>query len=318
MTDNMTVEERAKAAIERVQFIRAISDQLVKSGLLQDGVHFGWFDFDSSGKPKRSNGEPTGGRKAKSLFKPGALTYAQALGLSISVEMVPDQTFIDPGTGLYHYTMKTTVSDPYGIAMQTYGVCTSKEKKYYWRSNKPVCPKCGKETVFKSKRPGEGFYCWTKEGGCGAQFTLNDPDIIGQETGVVVNPDMGDLVHTIQSMAWKRAMVAAVVAYVAVADPSITHGLEDMDQGSDVNPDTGAVTPRVQAPAKAPAKSSASTLTDTEKNELMAIATDLMPGVDRGTVSATIVRAIGKAWTGGFEAARQKIVEAIQATKEVA
>ncbi len=50
------------------------------------------------------------------------------------------------------------------------------ERKMY------TCPKCGKQTVIEGKPEyGGGFVCWKKQGGCGAKFGKNDPEITAQD-----------------------------------------------------------------------------------------------------------------------------------------
>jgi hypothetical protein len=50
------------------------------------------------------------------------------------------------------------------------------ERKFY------TCPKCGKEAVIKgAPQYGGGFVCWKKQGGCGAKFGENDPQITAQD-----------------------------------------------------------------------------------------------------------------------------------------
>lgn len=89
-------------------------------------------------------------------------------------------------------------------------VCSTRESKYAWRRAERQCPQCGKAAVFKSKKDGEGWYCWRKKDGCGATFAPSDPAIVGQVVGRVPNPDLPDSYNTVVRIAEKRALIGAV------------------------------------------------------------------------------------------------------------
>jgi hypothetical protein len=108
------------------------------------------------------------------------------------------------------------------------GSCNSMESKYRWRQQNRACPKCGKETIIKGKDEyGGGWICFAKKGGCGAKFKDGDPAIEGQATGQVPNDDIYSIVNTIDKMAQKRALIAAVLIG-ANASEFFTQDLEDM------------------------------------------------------------------------------------------
>ncbi len=86
------------------------------------------------------------------------------------------------------------------------GSCSSMESKYRFTGGaNRKCPSCGKEAIFKSKRPGEGYYCWAKKDGCGAQFREGAPEIENQVAGKVDNENIHDVRNTILKMGIKRA-----------------------------------------------------------------------------------------------------------------
>jgi len=98
------------------------------------------------------------------------------------------------------------------------GMCSTLEKKYRWRDANRKCPICGKETIFKDKKEGGGWYCWTKKGGCGKQFAENDPAILNQVVGKIENQDIADEYNTVLKMAKKRAYIDATLTVSGVSD----------------------------------------------------------------------------------------------------
>ncbi len=130
------------------------------------------------------------------------------------------------------------------------GSCNSREKKYT-RPAAKVCPNCSKQTIFKSKNEGEGWYCWRKKDGCGATFKPEDQAIVDQDTGV---EDPSDLDNTILKMACKRALVAAVLNGTAASD-CFTQDLEDLTEKAaeyiPPPPKEAANAPAPKAPATA-------------------------------------------------------------------
>lgn len=114
------------------------------------------------------------------------------------------------------------------------GSCSTLESKYAYRTSKRKCPNCGAEQINKSKfppkgRPKEapGWYCYAKNGGCGAEFEHDDPAIMDQVTGRVLNEDVADQYNTVLKMANKRSLVAAVLNATAASD-IFTQDIEDM------------------------------------------------------------------------------------------
>jgi hypothetical protein len=137
------------------------------------------------------------------------------------------------GTHLTVLSKCTLFHIPTGNRMGSgWGWCSTMESKYAYRQAKRKCPKCGEETInrskFASRGPEPGWYCHRKVGGCGAEFPANDGLIVNQPLGRVANPDLADLYNTVLKMANKRSLVAAVLNVTAASD-IFTQDLEDTD-----------------------------------------------------------------------------------------
>lgn len=176
------------------------------------------------------------GTNKPTLLKPGAEKLANFFGLAPRFEIVEKE--LDwLGTDhageqffYFHYRCRLMKADT--LAAEGEGSANSFEKKYRWRSGERVCPKCGKPTIIAGKKEyGGGFICFAKKGGCGAKFGDNDTTITGQQTGQVKNPDIADIVNTLQKMAQKRAYVAAVLLAVNGSE-YFTQDVEDFIDGS--------------------------------------------------------------------------------------
>ncbi len=211
------------------------------------------------------------GTNKPTLLKPGAEKLAYFFGLKPRFVLVHDIENWDVEPPLFYYHYKCILERNGEMAGEGEGSCNSREKKYRYRQAERVCPTCGKSTIIKGKAEyGGGYVCFAKKGGCGAKFGDNDPAITSQQLGQVENPDVFDLVNTIQKMAQKRAYVAAVLIAVNGSE-YFTQDVEDYIQGDfhetadnpatstpgKTTPPTGAAKPRPAAPApaaKAPAK----------------------------------------------------------------
>lgn len=107
------------------------------------------------------------------------------------------------------------------------GSCNSWESKYRWRQGRRKCPKCGQEAIIAGREEyGGGWLCWKKQNGCGATYQDDDPAIKSQTAGRIPNPDIADVVNTIQKMAQKRALVAAVLIATGASE-FYTQDIED-------------------------------------------------------------------------------------------
>lgn len=170
------------------------------------------------------------GTTKPTLLKPGAEKLCSFFGMSPFFEItekVTDWTGKDfNGEPFFYFSYRCSLHLNGVVIAQGEGSCNSWEKKYRWRDATPVCPNCGKMTIYKSKPPQNGWYCWNKKGGCGATFKAGDKSIESQATGQMPNPDIADIVNTLQKMAQKRALIAAVLIG-ANASEFFTQDLED-------------------------------------------------------------------------------------------
>src|SRR5262245_33083353 len=162
------------------------------------------------------------------LLKPGAEKLALAFGLT--PRFVTSSKIEDWTAGFFFYEVTCELisrrtGEPVANAI---GSANSKEPRYRWRDQKPACPTCGGD-LRRSKhadRPGEepGWYCWARMGGCGGQFPRS-----AASGGRVENTEPYELVNTLQKMAQKRALVAAVL--LATGGSSIwTQDIEDLSE----------------------------------------------------------------------------------------
>lgn len=206
------------------------------SGVLREQVDFGV--IPGTDKP--------------TLLKPGAEKLATFFGLSPrfqAMQTVEDWTGEAHGGEMFfyfHYRCQMMRGE--NVVAEGEGSANSWEKKYRYRQGMRTCPTCGQAALFKSKNKPE-YYCWAKKGGCGATYPLNDKRISGQDVGQVKNPDVADVVNTLQKMAQKRAYVAAVLLAVNGSE-YFTQDVEDYLDGS--YSDAPDFTPSAQPPQKAP------------------------------------------------------------------
>lgn len=194
-------------------------------GIMKPGVDFGMIP----------------GTNKNTLLKAGAEKATSFFGLSPRFRdavVVEDFTGKDhDGEPFFFYRRTCELWRGNHIVASVDGSCNSFEKKYRYRGGERVCPECGKATIKKSKFPPKsdpqaspGFYCYSKIGGCGMEFSANDPAITNQELGQVKNPDVADLANTILKMADKRALVAATLIATGLSE-YFTQDVEDFVQG---------------------------------------------------------------------------------------
>ena len=189
--------------------------------------------IDAVLKPGVDFGTIPGAGDKPALFKAGAEKMTSFFGLAPVFE---DITTIEDWTGaehngepFFHYRQRCKLYRGERLIGTGEGSCNSWEKKYRYRQAQRKCPNCGNTSIFQSNKKPE-FYCWQKKGGCGATFPLTDKRITDQEAGQVKNPDIADIVNTINKMAQKRALVAAVLIATNISE-YFTQDIEDYIDG---------------------------------------------------------------------------------------
>lgn len=171
------------------------------------------------------------GSDKKVLKKPGAEKLCSEFGFYPRFEQVTAiEEFSD--RPLFHYRYRAILYRMTGEPIaEGIGSCNSMEKKYRYRQGERLCPTCGKPTIIKGKAEyGGGWVCFAKKGGCGAKFADTDPQIADQQVGQVENTDIYDQINTIDKMAQKRALVAAVLIATNASD----YFTQDLDDFADV------------------------------------------------------------------------------------
>ena len=177
------------------------------------------------------------------LLKPGAEAINVALRLAPDYE---SEKVWGPGDHLTVISKCVLRHIPTGLVIASgEGMCSTRESKYGKRKAMRLCPACGEPQIRRSKyapKAGQddyvegstepGWYCWKKEGGCGQNFTYDDERIVGQEEGVIENPDLPDTWNTVLKMSDKRALVAATLNGTAASDV-FTQDAEDGGVKSD-------------------------------------------------------------------------------------
>ncbi len=191
------------------------------------------------------------GTEKRTLLKPGAEKLTTFFGLSTRfrlLERIEDWSGdAHDGEPFFYYLYRCRLHRDELLVAEADGSCNSRETKYRWREAQRACPACGVAAIIKGREEyGGGFVCFKKKGGCGAKYPDGDQTIESQQTGRVFNPDIADQVNTIQKMAQKRALVAAVLLAVNASE-FFTQDVEDMP--------VGASFINAQATAAAPAPS---------------------------------------------------------------
>ena len=171
------------------------------------------------------------GTEKLTLLKPGAEKLTTFFGLSTRfqlVERIEDWTGAShDGEPFFYYLYRCQLSRGDTLIAEADGSCNSRETKYRWRESQRVCPACEQAAIIKGREEyGGGWVCFRKRGGCGAKFADGDAVIEGQPTGRVFNPDIADQVNTIQKMATKRSLIAAVLIAVNASE-YFTQDVED-------------------------------------------------------------------------------------------
>lgn len=173
------------------------------------------------------------------LFQPGAQKLLLTFQLTPHVKKevlreLPHPTIF--GHREYEFTL--TLKSKAGREWDGVGTCSTLESKYRYRKSFRKCPKCGKETIFKSKDAPFGFYCWAKKGGCGAKFGPDDKAITSQEEGKADNDNPAEFWNTVRKMAFKRALVHGSINATNTSE-LWSQDLEDLPQNTSRTEDYG-------------------------------------------------------------------------------
>lgn len=187
-----------------------------------------------------------------SLLQPGAQKLCMTFRLQ---DRVKEEKVIDLPNYHREYRFIVSLVSLTGCEWDGVGTCSTLEAKYRYRSSGRRCPKCGKETIRKSKQ-GEGWYCWAKIGGCGANFPGNLEAITSQKETKVEHDNPADFWNTVRKMAFKRALVHAAINATNTSE-LWTQDVEDMDFGRGDNappePPNSPPEPPPRRPATEPA-----------------------------------------------------------------
>lgn len=180
------------------------------------------------------------GTNEKSLWKAGAEKLCSFFGYSFQVQ--PVESVMDwtgkntDGEPFFFFRHKCILRHGAVLIGESEASCNSFEKKYRWREAKRKCPKCHRETVYRSRPRKDdppnkpmGFYCWEKKSGCGTQFAPNDQSITSQQVGMVKNDEIFDQVNTIQKMSEKRALVGTTIIACNASEFFVLANLDDDD-----------------------------------------------------------------------------------------
>src|ERR1041384_3976474 len=146
------------------------------------------------------------------LLKAGAEKIADALELYADYEELNAIQDFDKPLFFYRYRCRLRQRGSDIIISTGIGSCNSESAKYKYRQAERTCPACGKATIIKGREEyGGGWLCFARKGGCGGKYGDGDERITGQEVGQIQNPDIAELINTVDKMAQKRALVAAAL-----------------------------------------------------------------------------------------------------------
>ncbi len=226
------VASRYKPVMSTVEMIeREKAIQYLVDNIMREGIDYGWIP----GTRPKEDAKPGEYQAKPTLFKAGAERACAFFGYVPefdALKIIEEWTAEKFGEMLFYYSYRCTLlKDGHAVGSGLASASTW-ESKYRYRNSERTCPQCGKANIRKSKpKPGQrgepGFYCWDKTGGCGSVFEANDPHITQQEVGKMPNPDISDVVNTVQKMGQKRAYVAATLTATGLSG-RFTQDLEDL------------------------------------------------------------------------------------------
>lgn len=198
--------------------------QQVMREVMNEGHHYGSIPgteiVDEKGKKKQR----------MALLKPGAEKLCMVFRLAPT--FTHTMTQLQNGHREYRVDCTLTHIASGNVLAQSPGSCSTMESKYRWRNSNRKCPDCGAEAIMRNKdKTRDGYYCWAKKGGCGANFRKGDARIEDQKIGRSENPDIADVYNTCLKMATKRALVGATLLATAASDMFVPD--DDEDEGKE-------------------------------------------------------------------------------------
>ena len=191
---------------------------------MEKGVHYG--SLPGINKP--------------ALMKPGAEMLCQLFQLAPHFPDERQWNVTDPVSG--HLDVRSLCElrhIPSGLVVaEGHGSCSTREKKYAYRSGALVCPVCGAPEIRKSKQQGKDeWYCWKKQGGCGTTYANGTDEyamFVEQQKDAgarIINPDLPDQYNTVLKMSEKRSLIAATLMATGASDV-FTQDVEDAPGGT--------------------------------------------------------------------------------------
>lgn len=190
-------DDEFEARLTQLARVRDRIDQ-IKRAIMVPGVDYG---------------EPFAGSDKAMLYKAGAETLLRGFNLADTYHI--DERFGD-GVSAPSYSVvvhsQIHLGDASGpVIAEGVGAANTWETKHRYRGQQQrTCPDCGKANIIKSRQD-DGWWCGTRDGGCGHSFPANDPRITSQPTGRAENADPMDLANTVIKMGKKRAQVDGVL-----------------------------------------------------------------------------------------------------------
>ena len=188
-------------------------------------------------------GKIPGTGEKPSLLQPGAQKLLMTFRLQ---EEVQSEKVVDLPN--YHREVRyiVRVTSQSGMHWDGVGTCSTLESKYRYRKGERLCPRCGVAAIAAKKKfkptDTEGWFCWKKKNGCGAEFELEDPAITRQSVDKVEYENPPDYWNTVGKMAFKRALVHASINATNTSE-LWTQDLEDM-RGNEEMASEGAKGPQ--------------------------------------------------------------------------
>lgn len=164
------------------------------------------------------------GTRKPTLYKPGAEKLCDVYGFQRLVEVTHRVEDWDAGLFAYEVVARLVSMRTGLVVAEGLGACNSKEEHYRWRTKKPACQQCGKEL----RRGDREWYCWRKQGGCGATVATDTAEGMALKVERIENDEPFTLVNTILKMAKKRALVDAVLSATR-SSGVFSQDIEDME-----------------------------------------------------------------------------------------